>query len=367
MATTKTGGASFKDSYGVQSTFTGGFCDPSDVQIVGVDLPVEDWNEDLADTFRATADDPGFQRLVDSILQVGVRDEVKVTKRRGLVLVVDGRRRTQAARAANALLKKRKADPSEYVLIPIVPDKSSDSEITVRIANEHRKEDPPWVKARNAGRLRDRGRDDDTIRAVFGVEAVTLGNWFAFLDLDPSIQTMVEKGEIPFAVGHQIGKLGKGKDRQILALDTLRNMGASLTGDTGKANVKAVVGRVKSGEITKPPPPPAPKAQAALTPSHVSAPVPVKVPAAPSAAPGPKAAKDPAPPVVTDSRLRPAVVGRILAVLEPTPAEPHETDDLALAWRISAVYAGQDPTLDGLSKWPEVRECFRKAMAMGKK
>jgi ParB family chromosome partitioning protein len=360
VAANKGSGSSFKDSYSATATFTGGFCDPSDVTIVGLDCAVEDWNEDLADDLRLAAAPP-TQALVDSILAVGVRDEVKVTKRRGIVLVVDGRRRVQAARAANAILKK-KTDPSEFVQIPIVPDKSGDQEITVRIGNEHRADDPPWIKARNAARLRDRGRDDATIRAVFGVEPVTLKNWAAYMDLDPAIQAQVESGAIPFAVGFEIGKLGRGeKNAQTLALDTLKNMGAQLSGEQGRANVKAVAEQIRSGALKTPPPPP----RAALVPSHN--------PAAP-AAPGTAATAPQAPParparppaVVTDARPRPAVVGRILAILEPTPAEPHETDQIALAYRIAAFYAGQDPDLEGLAQWPDVQSAFRKALAMKK-
>ena len=359
VAASKGSGSSFKDSYSATATFTGGFCDPSDVTIVGLDCPVEDWNEDLADDLRLAAAPP-TQALVDSILAVGVRDEVKVTKRRGIVLVVDGRRRVQAARAANAILKKKKADPSEFVQIPIVPDKSDDQEITVRIGNEHRADDPPWIKARNAARLRDRGRDDATIRAVFGVEPVTLKNWASYMDLDPAIQAQVESGAIPFAVGFEIGKLGRGeKNAQTLALDTLRNMGAQLSGEQGRANVKAVAEQVRSGALKTPPPPPK---KAATAPATSTGPV---APAAPEKAPAGPRNRPPA--VVTDARLKPGAIQQAVAILEPTPDEPHDSPDLALAWKLARIYAGQDTTADGLADWPEVQKVFRVVLGETKK
>lgn len=378
-------GKTFKESYGASSEFKGGMVDPSTVLIVGLDLKSEDWNEDLTDDARLAmsrdsveGDSPEAKAFIESILTFGVTDEIKVCKRRGMILAVDGRRRILGARRANEILTAKRSQVR--IEVPIVVDKTDDQTVAMRLGNAFRLDDPPWVKAQEAARLRRMGKSEKDIAILSGgVEPVTLRNWEHYLNCVAEIQKLVESKALPFAVAIEIGKLGKGeKARQMLAFETLRNMGAKLTGEQGRENVKAVVERISDGSLTEAPVPQAPLPEAApespkappaanvgpLVPSHNPAP-----PKPSKAEPGPKAppaAPAPAVNLATASRPKPGQILRLVALLEPTEEEPHETEADRLAYAIARIYAGQDPQCTGLEEWGDIQTQFQRALGVTK-
>lgn len=330
--------ASFKDSYGAASEFKGGMVPPEKIQIVGLDVEPEDWNQDLWDKdrlalSRASLDTPEGQAFVDSILRYGVTDEIKVKRRREVTLAVDGRRRIMGARRANQILTAQKA--KHRILVPIVIDQTADQTVAMRLGNVHRLDDPPYVKAAQAEALRRQGVADKDIALLLGCTLPTLGNWKAYMQCVPEIRRLVEMPDagaepLPFAVAYEIGKIGPSeKAKQLAALEALKKGGAKLTGETGRANANAVAKRQRE-----------PRA--------------------------PNSNSTPAP-IVTAAAFKPTTINALLAVLEPTADEPWDDDFERLAYQIALVLAGQDPDAEGLKEWKGIHIAFHQALGLGKR
>lgn len=253
--------ANFKDTWAIDSTFTGGFKDPNEILIVGVDIPEEDQFKGIFDTDRlplsmANPIDP--ESMYATIEGGGSVPAVEVTKINGKVYVVEGRRRIIAARAVRKLQAQRGKQADEFFQIAFVPSKAIDLQMAVRAGNLGRFEDPPWVKARQAAKLKASGKPDKTIAALYGVEIHTLGSWSAYMNLDPEIQKRVEgtPQTLTWNAAIELGRMGEGEfAKQHLVLAVIANTGAVIRGERGRENFRRVCAAVKSGEITKAPPP----------------------------------------------------------------------------------------------------------------
>lgn len=400
--------AQFKETFGADSTFVGGNLDPATVGIVGlspehpqylagVDVPLEDWNADLWDAARLTmaATDPiDPVKLIKTVDMGGSIDPIKVVKRRNIVLASNGRRRILAARAANRILVQRGESVDALIELGAVVDKSRDVEVSVRVANAGRLDDPPWISAANAARMLGRGKDEDQIAAILEKEPNTIANWLAYAAiLDPKIKTQIEDPAIPkadrlpFAIGVELAKgtdpgngQAAGVDEyraQNQALDYLRTSGAKLTGEKGRENAKAVIRAVKAGTLGSEAPavdngPPSSPG------GDMTPPAPQAASSAPSTGPNPPAApKDQTPPtnagkapstrgnvqIVTQApKLSWPAIRELGAQLEPSPSAPHTTDAERVTHAVFMVLTGQDPTADGLNPWPTIQAKFRKVV-----
>lgn len=389
----KNSAAQFKDTYGARSTFTGGMLDPFGVGIVGLspkhpmfrkdlDVPLEDWTADLWDQARLTQaeKDPVPP---DAILAIGgPRHAIKVTNRRGLVLCVDGRRTIIGCRLAVTKQKAAKADPAEYIELIAIVDKSKDLDVSVRLANSGRRDDPPWVKAANALYLDGRKKPHTVIMAALdNCDRHTLNNYLAYGNAVPEIKAQVEDDtlpksqRVPFMVAVIIAGLGEGETkRQLLALAYMRAAGLQLTGEQGRTNATQVVKAIQEGKVTdkslatiqKDPP----RIPAAAPSSPASASSPSPATSAPTAESKPqdkpttksRQPREVIPGVVTVRALKPKLIALAQANLEPTGDEPLETEAGRAGLAVLNVITGQDPTGDGLKEFPELAAAFRKVL-----
>lgn len=378
--------ASFKEKFGASSAFVGGTLSPSMIGIVGldpshplyikgVDVALEDWNEDLWDDARLTlaiSDPIDPEKLIQTVDMGGSIPPVSVTCLRDMVLSVEGRRRILGTRAANKILMKRGAKPDELIELSLFVDKSTDLEVSVRVGNGGRLDDPPFVKAANAARLKCRGKSNDQIAAILEAEINSITNWLSYAEnLDPKIKIQIEAGpkadRIPFAVGVELAKnSGKGEHvAQQKALAYLLQSNAKLTAEKGRENAKTVMCAVMSGvelptftAATSEIPAPPPSAPDSGPVSEQTSESPIRQRGGATGQRGPSVA-------TKDPKLSWSAIREINAHLEPSPNDPLVTAADRIACAIFQVITGQDPTAVGLEEWPRIQEKFRKVVRSG--
>jgi hypothetical protein len=386
--------ALFKDGYGASSTAIVGNVPPEKILIVGVDVPLSEVLQDLWDEARliwsqANPIDP--QKILATINLGGHLPAVEVVKRGGLVYCVEGRRRVLGARAANQLLIKGGALPEELIELTVIPSaKGGDLEICVRVGNAGRLDDPPYVSAKNAQRLRSRGRDNAAICTALSVTPVTVQNYFLYLDVDPAIRALVEDPtlpkdqRLPFVLVVELGKLCNPDDpedtrgpeqyaRQNQALAYLRATGARLSGERGRENAKAVVRAMMAGQDLSAATVPTDESTDQDDPILLQVPVGTpgiegltETPAQPAIRQrgGATGQRNPATPpsgpaMNTGWKMSPGAQREVLARLEPTAGKPLTDEADQVAFAIMAVITGQDPEGLGLKKWPYVLAAFK--------
>jgi ParB family chromosome partitioning protein len=185
---------------------------PENLTIVGLDCPEEDCPE-LALALRPwDSSDPRDRGLTDSMIDHGfVGSAITIRKVKGddRVFVTDGRRRVQAARAANAAIRKK--DPRALpVRVRAMIDTSSDLKgsagISV-IANEHVRTATPLERARAADKLRAMGYTEDEIARTYAVTKTTLRGWSELLSAPPEVLDRVAAGELSASTAREVGRL----------------------------------------------------------------------------------------------------------------------------------------------------------------
>lgn len=155
---------------------------------------------------------PLDQALVANIAHFGVLEPVLCTKRgtredgTSRILVVAGRQRVRAARAANEELKAR---GEAQVMVPVIMKRAEDSELaSIAVSeNEQRTADNPIVKARKMQRLIDLGRSVKDVCLAFGCSEVYAKAQLKLLETDKSVQKALEKGTITRVSALEIVKL----------------------------------------------------------------------------------------------------------------------------------------------------------------
>jgi ParB family chromosome partitioning protein len=174
------------------------FLDPEDIIVIGLDT--DDGPEH--DLYDERVKLPLSEKLVLNIMALQkVLEPVSVRKNGDKAECVYGRQRVRCTREANKRLRKQGCEP---VLVPCQLERGeSDRMLGMMISeNEHREGDTPMVKARKLARYIGHGRTDDEAAAIFGVTTQTVRNMLALLDLDKSVQKMVESGALsPTAAG----------------------------------------------------------------------------------------------------------------------------------------------------------------------
>jgi ParB-like chromosome segregation protein Spo0J len=208
-------GASLKETFKAESTFTGVNIPCADLTIVGLDCPAEEY-PDLADPDRINL--PINPDLVASIAEHGVREPIKVRRAKSdpknRVFVVTGRQRVKHAREAQRLMK------SEILIKCVIDD--YDPLASLIIENEgFRQGDSLLAKARKAERLRAAGRTNEEISRVFAVGVPAVRAWFDMLQAGSETIGAVARGEITAKAASTIGTMAP-KD-QAAALATAKN------------------------------------------------------------------------------------------------------------------------------------------------
>ncbi len=187
--------------------------------------------------------------LLESIAAVGVKTPLHARKGEdangnATLEVVDGRQRTIAAREVNRI---RRAEGTIPISIPVLVVKGSDNAMMelAALANAIRTEDNPIERATNMAAMQERGISDKRIALAYGIQAQTVTQTVALLELAKEVQDAVAGGIVGlyFAVT-ELGKLPKKEQGRRLA--ELIEAGA-----TRGAEAKDAISKLKAGEKLK--------------------------------------------------------------------------------------------------------------------
>lgn len=205
--------------------------DPTDLTIVGYDTedgPEHPLWDDRVEKLESTM----YSDFVDSIIEQGVLQPVRVRKNGEVVEVVVGRRRTLGARLAN----KRLAEVGgESVKVPtmLYRGKDTSAQSAVLIENEQRVNDSPLVLARKIARLEQRA-DMRTAAKAAGVSPAEAKRLLRLLDLADPVAEMVDDGRLRAATALTL--LDLPRDEQTMLAKTFAD--AKTTIAAAKAQAK---------------------------------------------------------------------------------------------------------------------------------
>lgn len=200
--------------------------DPDDIVVIGLDT--DDGPEHELWDKRATL--PVDDKLATNIAFLGkVLEPISVRKNGDTAEVIFGRQRVKAARKANETLRARGAEP---VLVPCQLDRAQPERILGMMVseNEHRQGMSPLEKATLVARYMDHGHDErDAAKLLGDVSVQTVRSYLSLLDLDSSVQKMVEDGRLSATAAGKLASLDR-KDQRVEAKKLL---------DSGKATAAA--------------------------------------------------------------------------------------------------------------------------------
>jgi ParB family chromosome partitioning protein len=185
--------------------------DPDDLVIVGLDT-TDGPDHPLYDERIKLAVNPA---LVANIQVYGVIEPVVVAKSDDVVVVVNGRQRVRAARAANEQLRKAGC---ELVSVPVILRRGEDGHLVgVMIsANEQRTDDELPQKLKKLERLLALGRSEDEAACAFGVSKQTIKNWLTVAEASPELRKAVISGQLPQTAALQLAQLPRAAQAEAL-------------------------------------------------------------------------------------------------------------------------------------------------------
>ena len=186
--------------------------------------------------------------LVENILLVGkVLEPVSVRKNGDKGEVVFGRQRVRAVREANKRLLKNGAKPEQLIKVPCQLDKSNDLQLLLRMMSENvqRRGDTPMARARNIQRCLDAGASEKDLAIVFKLSVQHLKAQTALLNLDKSVQKMVDDGKLPATAAANLA--GLSRDEQKSEAEKLVAQGTTTVAAAKHAAKKAGV-RKRGGD-----------------------------------------------------------------------------------------------------------------------
>ncbi len=187
--------------------------DPAQCLIVGVDVPADEMPE-LADPERlALPMDPGMPKDIQAR---GVETPVVVVQQGKKYYVRDGRRRVLACREI------------PDIKVPCVTVDTGTA-LDVASANAWRVEEPAWIRARRADRLKRMGYKADEICSAMGpCSKMQLTHYKHLLNVCPEIMARIEAGELTVTLGYELGRLAQADQPAALAKLTTTNGQAAL-------------------------------------------------------------------------------------------------------------------------------------------
>lgn len=202
---------------------------------------VTDKNHSLYDErVEAIADDdPDFQALVASIVEIGVKTQIHVIRDGDKLLVKDGNQRVRAARKANKIRAAKGLDPVQ-VPFKVVHERNGETQAEKASMNI-RVKSPAMVQARLALRLEGMGKSREQIAVAMGCTVPMVDNYLRLLDCAPKVQQAVEQDKASPQVARELAKLPR--EEQEKALEVMLTEGVA----KGSAGIRAV-SAVKRGE-----------------------------------------------------------------------------------------------------------------------
>jgi len=168
---------------------------------------VTDPKSDLYD--RRVHEEP-TEELILSIMYYGVVEPILVRKNSetGDTEVMDGRKRTKAARVANKRLVARGDKPLRVPAVAMRP--TSVRAIGIMITtNEQRYSDTPLNKAEKASRMIDRGATEEEVGVALGMKAAQVKNLLALIDAPAFVRQAVEAQKITLSNGIKAARLSE--------------------------------------------------------------------------------------------------------------------------------------------------------------
>jgi ParB family chromosome partitioning protein len=182
------------------------------------------------------------EAMILSIMRLGVIEPLVIAPDGNGAYVVDGRQRRAAAIEAN---KRLISEGSEPLLVPCVWRRGDDAKLfeIMVAANEVRSGDSPVERAKKMQHLKDMGRDDDQVAAVFGCSKPTVKNTLALLACAPDVVRAVEAGEVYANVASKLAKLTR--EKQVETLAEMKAAGAT----KGNAAQKAVQAKHEDQDV----------------------------------------------------------------------------------------------------------------------
>jgi len=185
--------------------------------------------------FDPRVERPPSEKMVLSIMHLGIIEPLVIWRDGQDVYIVDGRQRRAAALEANKLRAK---EGRELIECPCVWRRGDDAklyEISIS-ANEVRSGDSAIERAKKMQRLADFGRDEEQIAVVFGCTTATVRSSLALLECDVKVQRAVESGQVAATIATKLAKLPR--EEQVAKLGEMVVAGAT----KGAAAAKVVRG-----------------------------------------------------------------------------------------------------------------------------
>jgi ParB family chromosome partitioning protein len=211
--------------------------DPNDLTVIGHDTD----NGPDHPLYDARAKLPVDEKLVLNIMALGkVLEPISVRKNGDVAEVVWGRQRVKACREAN---KRLKAQGSEPVFVPAMVERAEDGQVMGLMIseNEIRQEDSPMTRVRKIQRYIDHGHTEDEAAVIFGLTKQSIKMQLSLLDLDKSVQKMIESGRISATAATSFAALPR--EEQIKEAEKLVSSGNTTVNDVKTAVKKTRVKR----------------------------------------------------------------------------------------------------------------------------
>jgi ParB family transcriptional regulator, chromosome partitioning protein len=153
---------------------------------------------------REQMPEAGLQELAASITSQGILQPLLITP---LGLVVAGHRRLAAARLAGL---------SEVPVI--VRELSQNEQVAIMLIENLQREDlSPIEEARGYKRLLDNGYTTAEVGRRIGMDPNRVGGRVLLLKLDPVVQTMIHRGDVPIGLAPSLAKLTDLKQQRSVA------------------------------------------------------------------------------------------------------------------------------------------------------
>ena len=201
---------------------------------------------------------PLSEALVLSVMEHGIRENIRAFKLGDQVIVTNGRQRVRAALEANKRLKD-KGLPT--VLVPTMLSTGEEADLYEEsiYLNEQRQDDDAFGKARKAQKLLGFGRTEKQVGATFGVSGQTIKNWLKVFELDPEVRAAVKSGKVNITAASELADLPA--EEQKIKLSVLMQEGGKVTVQKarraargtakrpGLARLKAILKHSESGLI----------------------------------------------------------------------------------------------------------------------
>jgi hypothetical protein len=166
------------------------------------------------------------------------------------LVVVDGRRRTINARAANEMRAEEGLETLPVRFVLEMGSDKPDALLTMVAANSFSMDHGPMAQAKKAAAMLNAGLSNEDVANAFGFSKATLGNRLKLLELPNPVQKHVESGNLNPMTALEL--VDEEPDEAIRIAEEIAKEGGGKKGQAGKAKRKKKGGDTEE-EGSKPP------------------------------------------------------------------------------------------------------------------